>query len=99
AIPSGNDPGIEPTSKQDDLPGIEPGQEQEPTPTQVPVETTKPNNFELEDDGHMGYWLIIDGKAVELFRFQKDSIDYYTETLNMYREAIGKDIKLYSMIA
>ncbi|NLY17947.1 MAG: hypothetical protein GX045_03095 [Clostridiaceae bacterium] len=99
AIPSGNDPGIEPTSKQDDLPGIEPGQEQEPTPTQVPVETTKPNNFELEDAGHMGYWLIIDGKAVELFRFQKDSIDYYTETLNMYREAIGKDIKLYSMIA
>lgn len=92
--------GNEPTSApSDDKPGTEPTVKPEPTPTQVPVETTKPNNFELEDDGHMGYWLIIDGKAVELFRFQKDSIDYYTETMNMYHEALGKDIKLYSMIA
>ena len=90
----------EPTSvPSDNEPGIEPTQGVEPTPTQIPVKTTEPNDFELEDDGNMGYWLIIDGKAVELFRFEKDSIDYYTETLNVYHETLGKDIKLYSLIA
>jgi hypothetical protein len=102
-IPDTDDKGTEipgPTQVPTDVvPGIEPTQKAEPTPTQIPVETTKPSDFEPRDDGNMGYWLIIDGKAVELFRFQKESIDYYTETLNMYNETLGKDIKLYSMIA
>jgi hypothetical protein len=89
----------------DDKPDIEPTKTEEltptdtPTPTQTPEETTKPSEFVRPDEENMGYWLIIDGKAVELFRFQKESIDYYTETLNMYHETLGKDIKLYSMIA
>ncbi len=55
--------------------------------------------LELEDDGNMGYWLLVDGKAVELFRFNKEAIDYYVETINMYQEKLGDKVKLYSMIA
>jgi len=61
-------------------------------------ETPKPG-LELEDDGNMGYWLLVDGKAVELFRFNKEAIDYYVETMNMYHEKLGDKVKLYSMIA
>ncbi len=55
--------------------------------------------LELEDDGNMGYWLLVDGKAVELFRFNKEAIDYYVETMNMYHGRLGDGVKLYSMIA
>jgi hypothetical protein len=61
-------------------------------------ETSKPG-LELEDDGNMGYWLLVDGKAVELFRFNQEAIDYYVETINMYHEKLGDTVKLYSMIA
>jgi len=62
-------------------------------------EQTSEPGLELEDDGNMGYWLLVDGKAVELFRFNKEAIDYYAETMNMYHEKLGDKVKLYSMIA
>jgi hypothetical protein len=62
-------------------------------------EQTPEPGLELEDDGNMGYWLLVDGKAVELFRFNKEAIDYYVETINMYQEKLGDKVKLYSMIA
>lgn len=51
-----------------------------------------------ESEG-VGYWLVIDGKAVELFKFNKDSFDYYAEVLNKYNERLNNKIPVYSLIA
>jgi len=54
---------------------------------------------EFDENRNAGYWLIIDGKAVQLFKFNKEGMSYYSEVLNKYREKIGDDVKMYSLIA
>lgn len=51
-----------------------------------------------ESEG-VGYWLVIDGKAVELFKFNKESFEYYAEVLNKYNERLNNKIPIYSLIA
>jgi hypothetical protein len=60
-------------------------------------ETPAKKQFNEGDD--VGYWLVIDGKAVELFRFNKDNFDYYAEVLNKYDSKLGNKIPIYSLIA
>lgn len=63
----------------------------EPTPTPTPART-------FEEDETVGYYLIVDGKAVELFKFNREGMDYYAKVLNEYRERLGEDVTVYSMI-
>jgi len=51
-----------------------------------------------EGDG-VGYWIVIDGKAVELFKFNKESFDFYAKVLNEYNQKIGGKMPIYSLIA
>ncbi|HHY63552.1 MAG TPA: hypothetical protein GX501_00750 [Clostridiaceae bacterium] len=64
--------------------------------TPAPTPTPEPKDF--GDDPNVGYWLVVDGKAVQLFKFNKESFDYYAEVLNKYRQALGANVKIYSMI-
>jgi len=54
---------------------------------------------EFDENKNAGYWLVIDGKAVQLFKFNKEGMSYYSEVLNKYREKIGNDVNMYSLIA
>lgn len=51
-----------------------------------------------ESEG-VGYWLVIDGKAVELFKFDKENFEYYAEVLNKYNDMLADKIPIYSLIA
>jgi len=74
----------------------QPGETAAPAPTAtVPPTTTKPD---FGDGPNVGYWLLIDGKAVQLFKFDKESFDYYSQILNKYNERLGAEVKIYSMI-
>lgn len=66
----------------------------EPTPTPTPTPTPR----EFGDDETVGYYLIVDGKAVQLFKFNREGMDYYAEVLNKYHEVLGDSVTLYSMI-
>ncbi|NLP14373.1 MAG: hypothetical protein GX383_07900, partial [Clostridium sp.] len=68
---------------------------QTPKPSFTSTPTKKPYN---ESDG-VGYWIVIDGKAVELFKFNKDSFDFYAQVLNEYNQKIGGKMPIYSLIA
>ncbi len=50
------------------------------------------------DEQNLGYWLTIDGKAVQLFKFNRSSFDYYAEILNRYQEELGEGVKIFSLI-
>lgn len=50
------------------------------------------------DGQDVGYWLVVDGKAVQLFRFNKESFEYYSQILNTYSRKMGSGVKIYSMI-
>jgi len=63
----------------------------EPTPTPTPART-------FEEDETVGYYLIVDGQAVQLFKFNREGMDYYAQVLNEYRERLGEDVTIYSMI-
>lgn len=69
--------------------------EKTPKPSETPTPTEKPYK---EEDG-VGYWVVIDGKAVELFKFNKDNFDFYAHVLNKYNEEIGEKMPIYSLIA
>lgn len=49
------------------------------------------------DGQDVGYWLVVDGKAVQLFKFNKESFEYYSYVLNKFSEKLGSDVKIYSM--
>ena len=51
------------------------------------------------DEENVGYWLVVDGQAMQLFKFKRENFDYYAGILNRYRKKLVKEIKLYSMIA
>lgn len=72
-----------------------------PTPEQTPITDQVPKS-ELEkdfgDEPNVGYWMVVDGKAVQLFKFNKESFDYYADVLNKYSEALGSGVQIYSMI-
>jgi hypothetical protein len=69
----------------------------EPKNTPQVASPTPEDNYN-ESDG-VGYWLVIDGKAVELFKFNKKNFEYYAEVLNKYNERLGGNIPIYSLIA
>lgn len=60
--------------------------------------TTTDNNADFGDQQNVGYWLVVDGKAVQLFKFNKSNFEYYSQVLNKYKEKLGDGVKLYSMI-
>lgn len=55
-------------------------------------------NSDFGDGPDVGYWLVEDGKAIQLFKFKKESFDYYSQILNKYSEKLGSSVKIYSMI-
>lgn len=66
-------------------------------------ENASPENDEMPerdfgDDPNIGYYLVIDGKAVQIFKFNKESFEYYAQILNKYREMLDDSVKIYSMI-
>lgn len=62
-----------------------------PTPTPIPEKA-------FDEDDQVGYYLIVDGKAVQLFKFNREAIDYYAEVLNKYQKAFGDGVTVYSLI-
>lgn len=65
----------------------------------IPTATPEPEvEKDFGDDPNVGYWMVIDGKAVQLFKFNKESFDYYADILNKYSEELGDGVKIYSMI-
>ncbi len=50
------------------------------------------------DGQDVGYWLVVDGKAVQLFKFNKESFEYYSQVINKYSQKMGDEVKIYSMI-
>lgn len=69
--------------------------DKESTPTPTPEPDVEKD---FGDGPNVGYWMVIDGKAVQLFKFNKESFDYYAEILNKYKQRLGDDVKIYSMI-
>ncbi|HHW22755.1 MAG TPA: hypothetical protein GXX26_07725 [Clostridiaceae bacterium] len=67
--------------------------------TQSPAQTPTPEpEKDFGDEPNVGYWMVVDGAAVQLFKFDKANFDYYAEVLNKYRNALGEDVKVFSMI-
>lgn len=67
------------------------------TETPAPTPTPEPEK-DFGDEPNVGYWMVVDGKAVQLFKFNKENFDYYAAVLNKYRKVLGNDVKIYSMI-
>ncbi len=65
--------------------------------TQTPAPTPEPEK-DFGDGPNVGYWMVVDGKAVQLFKFNKESFEYYAQVLNKYSEKLGDGVKIYSMI-
>ena len=80
-------------------PGTQPPAQSTGTPPEATpddsTDTQKPQNF---DEQNVGYWLVVDGKAVQLFKFNKESFEYYAQVLNQFSDKLGSDVKIYSMI-
>lgn len=73
-------------------------------PSEEPGETEEPAENDLlpgmDGDGqNVGYWIVVDGRAVQLFKFNKENIDYYAAVLNQYRARVDGAVRIYSMIA
>lgn len=66
-----------------------------PTPEQTPMSESEKD---FGDEPNVGYWMVVDGKAVQLFKFNKESFDYYADILNKYSKKLGSGVKIYSMI-
>jgi hypothetical protein len=60
--------------------------------------TPTPTPRQFGDDETVAYYLIVDGKAVQLFKFNREGMDYYAEVLNKYHEVLGDKVTIYSMI-
>ena len=84
-------------SKPSTPPDINPGNSDEEATSPTPDPTPTPPR-EFGDDETVGYYLIVDGKAVQLFKFNREGMDYYAEVLNKYHDGLGDDVTLYSMI-
>lgn len=69
-----------------------------PSPEKTPAPTPKPTPREFGEDETVGYYLIVDGKAVQLFKFNREGMDYYAEVLNKYHNVLGDKVTLYSVI-
>jgi hypothetical protein len=77
-------------------------------PTQIESQTPEPKakeelveeevNKDFGDGPDVGYWLVVDGKAVQLFKFNKENFEYYSQILNKFNEKLGSNVKIYSMI-
>ena len=65
--------------------------------TQAPAQEPEPEK-DFGDGPNVGYWMVVDGKAVQLFKFNKESFEYYAQVLNKYSEKLGDGVKIYSMI-
>lgn len=71
------------------------------TPSESNTEASTPAptpEKDFGDEPNVGYWMVVDGKAVQLFKFNKENFDYYADVLNKYRKALGNGVKIYSMI-
>ncbi len=67
----------------------------------IETATSKPTPEHEKDYGdgpNVGYWMVVDGKAVQLFKFNKESFEYYAQILNKYSDNLGEGVKIYSMI-
>lgn len=97
-------PGITIVTAPEELP--EPPAAKDEAPSEKPRETEDPEkNIEplpgMGDGGgpNVGYWIVVDGRAVQLFKFNKESFDYYAAILNQYRARLGRGVQIYSAIA
>ncbi|NLW02234.1 MAG: hypothetical protein GX027_03090 [Clostridiaceae bacterium] len=88
-----------PSQDPGNLPGTQEPPDNEHTSEPVPTTTPAPEPpREFGEDETVAYYLIVDGKAVQLFKFNRESMDYYAEVLNKYHEALGDKVTLYSVI-
>ncbi len=97
-------PGVSLVTDYEKLP--DPPEKEGETSPEEPVETEdppdndpKPPEVDDGDDRNVGYWLVVDGQAVQLFKFNKENFDFYADVLNLYRAKLDQDVKIYSMIA
>lgn len=97
-------PGVSIVTAPEEL-QVPPETEEEPS-SEEPRETENPRDndpvlpeMDDGDDQNVGYWLVVDGQAVQLFKFNKENFDFYAGILNQYRAKLGKGVKIYSMIA
>ncbi|HOQ75866.1 MAG TPA: DHHW family protein [Thermoclostridium sp.] len=86
-----------PSTSPGDLPETQEPPETGMTPEPTPTPTAEPPR-EFGDDETVAYYLIVDGKAVQLFKFSREGMDYYAEVLNKYHEVLGDKVTLYSVI-
>jgi len=63
-----------------------------------PAENNEKPGTAFGDGPNVGYYLVVDGKAVQIFKFNKESFEYYARILNKYREMLKDNVKIYSMI-
>ncbi len=52
-----------------------------------------------DDDQNVGYWIVVEDQALQLFKFNKENFDFYAGILNSYRAELARSVKIYSMIA
>ena len=95
------DPGVSLIADYEEPPVPSEPEEELPPPEDIKPPEENPLLPEMEDGDELnvGYWLVVDGKAVQLFKFKKEDFDYYALVLNEYRERLGKDVEIYSLIA
>lgn len=89
-----------PQSEQFPIPSASPSEgavTSAPSQNQAKEEQKEPAK-DYGDGQNVGYWLVVDGKAVQLFKFNKESFEYYAQVLNQYKEKLGDKVKIYSMI-
>lgn len=95
------DPQNDPLPGENTTNSAAPTTSDDPTTTSGPEQSTEPGQQAETDFGdgpNVGYWLVVDGKAVQLFKFNKESFEYYAQVLNKYSEKLGSGVKIYSMI-
>jgi hypothetical protein len=79
---------------------IEPSNPNIPGTKETPSLTPEPEDELITDfdQQSLGFWMVVDGKVVQLFKFNKEGCEYYSHVLNKFRERLGSDVKIYSLI-
>lgn len=72
---------------------------EKPSPAGEPAGEPPLPEMDDGDEQNVGYWLVVEGQAVQLFKFKKENFNFYAEILNSYRDKLDRRVQIYSMIA
>lgn len=96
--------GVALVADYEELP-VPPAVAEEPPSAGEPAEPEPPEpepplpEMDDGDEQNVGYWLVVEGQAVQLFKFEKENFNFYADILNRYRDRLDEGVALYSMIA